>query len=299
MGRRRKSNFSDSGSLELLLDTITNAFGGIVFLAILIVVLLETTTDDVGAESGYDQLDVVERRLKIQDLEAEKDRLEVERKFSDKVVAELADPELVATIAELAELKGKRDKKEQQKSTVVDKINALQKNTKSIQQELSQLDADLLNASRAVGELGNNLKSERQRRTVNARFPEERSTSKNAFNLTLRYGRWYVDLLPSSRPNLEDFAVLDEGGEYLTVTPKPYRGKPIVEGDRLSNSFLQYLKQRNPQQDYISVSIWDDSFGEFQLLRDYLVSQGLEYRLIVLTDGDFVVYGAGVDALVQ
>ncbi len=49
MGRRRKQN--TSSSLDLFLDTICNAFGGIMFLSILISLLLQMRSDESGSET--------------------------------------------------------------------------------------------------------------------------------------------------------------------------------------------------------------------------------------------------------
>ena len=45
MSRRKQQN--DNGSLELLLDTICNTFGGILFISLLVVILLNTTSEKI------------------------------------------------------------------------------------------------------------------------------------------------------------------------------------------------------------------------------------------------------------
>ena len=299
MARRRRLNLADSGSLELLLDTITNAFGGIVFLAILIVVLLQTTTDDIEVQPSYDQLDVVEMTLTLQVLEAERQRLEADQKVSDTVAAKLTDPELALTLQELADQTSVRNKIKQEQSKIVAEIDALKKNSEKIERDLIELDSKLLGESQSVESLKTELESERQQRTIKTRFPEERSASKRSFNVCLRYGRWYVDILPNHQPNLEDFAVLDSGGKYLTVTPKPYRGIPITSGNKLSREVLRALSERDPREEHIAIAIWDDSYQEFQLVREYLVSHKFNYRLLPLTDDDEVTYGDVTEVKVQ
>ncbi len=103
----------------------------------------------------------------------------------------------------------------------------------------------------------------------------------------------------SGEPNLDDFAVLDEDGDYFTVTPKPYRGVPIGKGQSLPAEIVRQLASKPPSTYYVSFSIWDDSFDEFQTVRDALVAGGYEYRLVVVTEGDEVFYGSVVDPKVQ
>ncbi len=299
MSRRRRRTVGDPGSLELLLDTITNAFGGIVFLAILIVVLLQTTTDNVEAQPEVDQRDVTVVSLRLQDLEAEIERLELQVKVSDTIAAQLTDPELVAVLKELERQENVRNELRRQQAVISSQLTNLQQNTAEIEREHEELDSRLLRESQTIDRLKMELELERKRRTITSRFPEERSTSKREYNISLRYGRWYVDKLPNGKPNVEDFIIVDGGGRYVTLTPKPYRGKPLTSGKNLSRELLQEVSQRNPNTEYICLAIWDDSYKEFQPLRDYLVSHGFNYRLIPLTDGDEVIYGAVVDAKVQ
>ena len=53
--RRRRSGGDGDDSLELLLDTITNAFGGIVFLAILVIILLQNSSETSTPASKPDE----------------------------------------------------------------------------------------------------------------------------------------------------------------------------------------------------------------------------------------------------
>lgn len=297
--RRRKRYSADQGSLELLLDTITNTFGGIVFLAILIVVLLQTTPDKIEAQPTQNsQKHTIDSR-KLESLKAQIEELELQLRFLDIFAAELSEPDLEATLAELENRTEVREKLTEEKSVILEQLEKSKENMESIAQQQQTLDSELASNMQEVEKLQDQLESERKQRTIKAKFSEERSTSKREYNVTLRYGRWYIDILPSGKPNLEDFIMLDTGGEYLTLTPKPNRGKPLTSGNTLSPEVLQELNNRDPKTEYICIGIWDDSFEEFQLLRDYLVNQGFNYRLIPLTDGDTVFYGPVSDAKVQ
>ena len=57
-------NDDRQSSLELLLDTITNTFGGIVFLALLVVVLLQLTSDKATQEAP--QKETVDRLVAME-----------------------------------------------------------------------------------------------------------------------------------------------------------------------------------------------------------------------------------------
>ncbi|MEO8166385.1 MAG: hypothetical protein ABI619_13420, partial [Betaproteobacteria bacterium] len=62
---RRRTNTDDS-SLELLLDTICNTFGGILFISMLVVILLNMTSEAVedSPPSPKTQLELLEAERK-------------------------------------------------------------------------------------------------------------------------------------------------------------------------------------------------------------------------------------------
>jgi len=49
--RRRNNKPTDDSSLELLLDTICNTFGGIVLISILVALLMQTETDAISEQA--------------------------------------------------------------------------------------------------------------------------------------------------------------------------------------------------------------------------------------------------------
>ena len=73
MSRRRKN---DTGSLDLLLDTICNTFGGILLIALLVIVLLNTTskTKAVG-DTEKSQLEMLDNAIKQEEPGREIERL--------------------------------------------------------------------------------------------------------------------------------------------------------------------------------------------------------------------------------
>lgn len=93
--------------------------------------------------------------------------------------------------------------------------------------------------------------------------------------------------------------MIEDECEYLTFSPKPYRGVPIGTGGPLPPSIARQFSGKPPSSHYVTFAIWDDSCEEFQVVRDHLIERGYKYRLLVLTEGDEVFYGSVVDPKVQ
>lgn len=293
MGKRAISDQGDS--LELLLDTITNAFGGIVFLAIMVVVLLKTTS---AKETSVVPEQLATLKDQLEELRSEREDLE-RLATADQLLRRIADPRLREMLTQLREAKRRRARLKSEVQLIEDESKSRAAEVSEFQESGARIDRELAAESSRITDLNEALEQERASRKVRARYPEERSTIKQTVNFTVRYGRLYVDLTPIGEPNLEDFAVLDKAGEYLSVTPKPYKGRPIPRSGPLPGSITELLDDSPPQSHYVTIAIWDDSFEEFQVLRDHLVDSGYDYRLIVTTDGDSVAYGTVRDPKVQ
>ena len=111
----RRATLSD-GSLELLLDTITNAFGGILFLAILVVVLLKATGQKVDTVKPVSELDMTALTAKMQEVEAELSQVDTEVKAAEAISTNLADPNLKSTLANLRQRREFRDELAEEKT---------------------------------------------------------------------------------------------------------------------------------------------------------------------------------------
>ncbi|WP_148073679.1 hypothetical protein [Bythopirellula goksoeyrii] len=273
------------------MDTITNAFGGILFLALLVVVLLQNTSKVHEDVPNISQATLSELRSTLQDIEAKVSSLNLEVEAREAIASNLADPTLESTLSKLAALRQSKSELIRDKSSILETISRLQGQLNSLDEKGELLEAEIEELGSALEITQKSLEEERARRKINSPFPEEKASSKAHIPATVRYGRWYLSRDPDGEFNLDDFVVLDNSGKYLTITPKPYRGIPIVQGGKLSKRLLEYLSKQNPASKHIEISIWDDSYLEFQHLRDYLVERGFEYRLIAVSQGDEVVEG--------
>ncbi|WP_442485155.1 hypothetical protein [Aeoliella sp. SH292] len=235
----------------------------------------------------------------LQLLQAECDPLELELNAIRTISGKLADPQLKQSLERLRELTDVREALLEDRAGYLSAIEQAQVELTQTLGELRELDEMLETLTAEQAGISSRLQEERSRRAVDSPFPEERRSTKRPYNLTLRYGRLYVDLFADGSPNLADYAVLDDSGSYLVLTPKPYKGVPVLRGDQLSQEVIAQLQAQDPRFVQIDISIWDDSYEAFQPLRDYLVKHDYNYRLIVVTDGDEVTYGSVVDTQVQ
>lgn len=306
MSRRPGASDSDS-SLELLLDTITNAFGGILFLAILIVVLLRlnpsrTKGDPQPATSrARETLAAAEEQLTaaMEELES----LEAIAKTQQEIAA-TERPDLIQRFQDLQSLRESRNAAIAQRAESVQALAQSQKEINELLEKSSRLDQQLFEAHERRDRARSSHDAERHKRTRSANLPNPRATDKINIPVVVRYGRMYFPYRPETLPlgreiDTDEMFVREEDADDITVTPKPYAGLALKDVEAAVQSIRRRLAQNSSARFYIAVGVWPDSYREFSILKQALVATGYEYRLIPLGEGGMLTEGSVSDPLVQ
>ena len=302
----RRRNSQEFDSLELLLDTICNTFGGILFLAVLVIILVHRTGEGLDRSASV-EADAPVASTRPRDLEQRQAELQsLQRAFQEfrKTLAGL-ETEQAATLArrvlnlrhEVADLTSHRIEYLQQFASLNEERakSEQQKQNNSSSLALARKDAQLLKEQ---------LASERKSHSRTASLPILRQTTKREFPLILRFGRLYFPFtaetgLATRKSNLNDFVILDDKGPNIRVTPKPYAGLPVRDRDQLLGSLRQRISSLDNGSVYLAVGVWEDSFDQFQVLKALIVKLGFEYRLVPIASGEFIQESPVKETLVQ
>lgn len=303
MSRRRAMK---QDSLELLLDTICNTFGGVLFIAIMVVMLL--------AQSGHGPEAVVPapspEELEAQSRELAALSADVLRKQQIQASqAALVDSLAPDTIRELIERRKKllAEMVQQQAAADAQQVQnaTVMASVARTQAEIDKLLADLKVAQQREVEARTLLASEQKARTKDARLPRQRrADDKREVSLVLRYGRLYLwhdyDLtMHRTGLNMRDFVVISAEPDQLVTRPKPTAGIPL-DGTPESRAAIDRLLGRfNPKRFCLGPTVRPDSYGVFHHLRDRMMALGFEYRMLVMDTDWPVADRGGSGGLVQ
>jgi hypothetical protein len=289
MSKRKRG--SDS-SLELLLDTICNTFGGVLFVAILIVIMLRMTSK-TQAEANTRQVSEAEQ-LELQQQQAALAGMietlhQAAAGLDDSV--ELAD---AATAELLQEFKGKQKSRQEllgRRLETLGKIATYQTSINQTAHEIEQWEKREQTAKKRQRELKETLKTEVASRSQQADYSGIRRTGKHEIQTVVRYGRFYIWHRYDSSGNraglnTDEFVVLGDGDRETRTTPMPHAGTIIESTPKATQDLTARLGLFSPRRDYIAILVWPDSFGQFHLFKKLLVEAGFEYRLIPVKDGE-------------
>lgn len=299
-------NEPDSTSLDLLLDTITNTFGGVLFVTILVVLQLRTSSV-IDASLAANKSVVSSSDILKEELSKKKDEVRVLKQAAaaqrrslghlSQGDAQESYHEVIAARTRLQELAIERART----------LLAIEKETSEEERLKSGLDEQTVKLEierQRQHELEREMAREKALRTRTAELPTLRATEKREFPVIVRYGRLYTPYrldpisLERSR-HLDDFFPLGAEGEVNRLTPNPLRGIPL-DASEISEDMLGRIWDQFPKDSfYVCGAVWDDSFSEFPALKNALVTRGIEYRLIPSVAGDMIQEGSTSGAFVQ
>lgn len=305
MARRRQAYDS---SLELLLDTICNTFGGILFLAILVSLLLRTTRDRAEAEfqaagpvPAMSKADLIRAES---DLKEAADRLEQLKKtiaLAGEVNDSLATPDIRDGLEKVDAGTFKVLELQRKQGELLTRLATIQAASAEARGAIAQRDSDLADAKQALADAGKELdEAEAQARSLRDRAavlsaealksaevdasgsaPKERVTGKSEWPLLVRYGRVYQLFRDSGGEEAVNTDHFDVQRGFLVDSAHARIGAGVAtSGPDFPGEMSSLLRNRPPDRWYVAVAVFPDSFDAFQRVKAHLVSRGYEYRIV-------------------
>jgi hypothetical protein len=265
----RRHKLDATKGLDLFLDAICNTFGGIVFISMLVVVLINTTSlSSIEKTTSIDQ-------NSFEDLKKEKAEL------LEKIVQMEGASRILGDSSEIFKLlqKVKTEKTtsaslRQQHAKLEKQVSKIKSETDKLLDSKKQLEAK----KKELNSIEKRLQLLIAKKTKNLKLPKETSSSSNERSFLLKEGR-LVRLVDKN---------IDRS--FNGIVPKP------GVGIRVSKSNLQKIKaefaQFNPKTDHIAIAIWEDSFENWPDIQSSIRSEGFSYRIILLQKNEIVRTGA-------
>lgn len=303
MSRRRVVK---QDSLELLLDTICNTFGGVLFIAIMVVMLLQNAGQAPGPvvpAPSPEELD--SRTQQLATLSAEVLR---QQQIQASQTA-LVDSLVPDTVRDLIEQRKRLLTEQARLQTAVDAQQvqnaALAASVARVQTKIEKLNADLRTAKEKQAKVQAQLASEKQARVKDVRLPKQRrSNHKQEVGFILRHGRLYLwhDYDANQRRiglNLRDFVIVSDKGDHLVTRPNPTAGIPLEDTAECRKAIDTLLRPFDPREHSLCAIARPDSYGEFQYFRNRVLALGYEYRLMPVESDSPVSDRGGTGGRVQ
>ena len=272
----------------MLLDTMCNAFGGIILLAVLVTLLTSKERESQGG-SSKESNEMLQRRLAIAQA-----NLNHSLDLSASLNVKMQDDHWRKQVDLLAMRKQLQEALQQTRDTVsrntkdLDSANAADPTERLnfLNAQLTAADAKNLELRNSLSAAQENSKRLKQRlgslqnqvtRIVSEsqrplRLPKEHETGKRPFYVILQYGRVY----PCRNSDLsrnEASITWSSRGESEMARPIPDQGFLPSDGPKLRALFESLPKDLV----YIAFCVFEDSFAEFNRAKEIAIASGLAY----------------------
>lgn len=293
-----KKDDSDDGSLDLLLDTICNTFGGVLFISLLVVILLNLSSNEVSDEPDNESkhVEMVQMHQRLAQTRAEIERLRKVQQQQQENEQRIVDPGIREMLRKMRESQTKQTDLVDHKNSNAEQMGLNQIKANEIAKELEELDENLAQAQAKVTSVEAQLKREIELRSRESKLPKERVTQKAQMALFLINNR----LCSHQKPGPGGAYVLNDA-ECLQTTdsegrdvirPKPSAGTPVPKDGSESSALTRRLGDFNKDDHYLEVFIWEDSFESFLSLQNSMVRLGFNYAINPKKAGEDVPIGS-------
>lgn len=295
-----------TGSLELLLDTICNTFGGVVFISLLVVMLVNMTGQAVqwAPPDGNAQAELARLEGRLQDATARLASLRAAREQQEAIARQLADEETRQRIGQLQLSRDRQALLSAQHDAALLEISQAQREVNRIAQSLQALEKSLARARTALAAARKRLEEEIVLRSRTAELPRLRPTRKQEVAFFLKAGRLcaYARRDSAGRlvPNPEEFDERRDANGQTYIEPRIEAGLPVALGAQAGARIAERLRPFDREQHFLTIFVWPDSFAHFATVKQQMVALGFEYHLVPFPAQARVYLGSeAAPALVQ
>lgn len=291
---KRKSTDQSVGSLELLLDTICNTFGGILLISLLVALLLNATSREMSERTVPTQSHAVL-------LQTEMDREQLARqlkglrgavKSREKVVGELLPAELIAEADRYREAELQHAELVELKADDVGGTSRAQTRLNEIVQSEAELRSKLAQTRRDAAAAVKQLNEQVAARSQDASIPRVRlaTTSPRAYFVIQKaiFGPWPSRQFASGNP---DEFIEENRGDKRALLPKPGTGLSIPKNEKTLEKIKEKFKNVDPQDEHIHIFVWPDSYAEFEQVRRAVSELGFMLELEPMSRNAEVMIG--------
>lgn len=275
---RRTARLGNAASLELLLDTMCNAFGGVVFIAMLLAVMSHFAEVKVAPDDGG-YAEALSRRAELQ---AEVRRLRPALRRREELLASAAMlRETLPLLDELHAAEQEAAALAERASAAAERLAAAERAAERARREKRPKEAELAQARERAAALSDALQSRRSDAARELRMPRIRRLRKAPFWSIVKNDRLYVlyrpgGFLARERVNTDAVRHTSYPG-YSVFEAIPGKGVGLKGDWQNAPEVRQILSNVPAATNILYFAVYPDSYGTFRQVRDFFVARGYDY----------------------
>ncbi|MDA7915742.1 hypothetical protein N9B94_00735 [Verrucomicrobia bacterium] len=271
---------AENDSLDMLLDTMCNLFGGIILLALMVTLIAK----DAEMATSVSEAELRTKELQERKLAKLQEELKAAQTYQQQLASESGDPEVQEQLKVL-----------QQRESIEQTFNELKVELESATQKMEETAKSLeemeqMKRNQAVS--ASAVEQQEEARPQRLRLPREHSTTKTPVEVVVKHGEVFpVNFYQRSNPvmNSAGFQRIDGPGGVKVL--EPIQGKGM--SPKLHMAQLKKFFRSLPSNGYLVFRVYGDSFENFNLAKQAASDAGFELSWMPIEDDVNVVLGGG------
>lgn len=271
-------------SLELLLDTVCNVFGGMILMAILIVILTQGAARHLPEPRPEEEERALRARQlisQIDHLEATNSNLKQEKTELSRQVERIGDRGMSSLNIRREQLVRDLESAEQRLQTLADDIddssNQREKTDSALAETKRRLDA----RKATIEELKERTRRSQSVEQEKVRLPHRRgATGKREFVCYIKGPHLFF--------TESKYCQIRRGLFSISIKPKEGQGYRISMEENAGPALAAIKRKTDPRTSYLNIFVYDtdSSFKAFLRLKGRILSEGYRYRVSPMTPDD-------------
>jgi hypothetical protein len=298
----------DGGSLDMLLDTLCNTFGGIILIALLLALSVNNKSVElydklVKTDDNQSELIKEREQLKNSLLDLKDDNIEILEELDDDIFSKREEIEAIKdNLDDLNSDSSSMEKLVQQQNEklkdMLDMESKIEEERLSLEEELSRLEAIFEHQ-----ELSKELKKKPYRKVS---LPQQKDTRKKPLPVIVAHGKMYPMVsinIGSVEKNENGLLWNQTPDQRFQVKVDPGKGVDPMNNDAL-DLFLSSVRDSPrlvKQNFFLNLFVFSDSenFSIFNKIRDEAVLRDLDYNWIPISELPLILRSDNVPWKVQ
>jgi hypothetical protein len=287
---------SNNDSLEMLLDTICNTFGAVLFIAMLIVLMVNPNAREGGGETEPStSIDFAEVQAEIAEMQLEATRLERVLTQQEALTERFGDPNSKRLAAEIVKTKRQQASLVEDRATQARQLADSNEQNARLREQMRSQRAAFKQATKNAKLTNAKLRNVRAKTSRSAQTPKSVRLRTTPIVTMLKGGVWYCLLKPNVSGELKINPV--------DCTPKPLGQnlelRPRVGGGQNLRNVTGKVTMPtagNPSRNHYTVYLHADSTDEYQAVKNAISSSGYKLRLVLIAKDSEIIFGRGVSS---
>lgn len=273
----QRTTADSTESLELLLDTICNTFGAVIFISMLVAILVSQSSRQQAPDELIEDPEVVSAVVQ-DEIRVAQEKLRVlsgQLRQQEVVKSRFATEESLMLAGKVKQQTQQRIRFMQEKSEAVKELTDSSSTSAILQNTIQQQQAAFDAAASENQRLREEISKQEELAARTARIPQVRRTTKQSVAFALDDGRLIRMTTPDGTVDTTDCELANENGGRV-VRPRQGQGLP-VSANVSPSQIAKRFEGIETKTQFVILFVARDSFAEFVAVKDKLVEIGIEY----------------------